>query len=72
MGGAVADALRTLRYDVAAWTRTPRQHRPDLRCFAGREQLRDFAAGVDVLVCLLPLTDETRSGGEKGRVQDFI
>lgn len=34
--------------------------KPGVRCFHGREQLREFASNLDVLVCLLPLTDETR------------
>ena len=59
MGGACADTLLKLGYPVSAWTRTPRQ-RPGVRCFHGAEQLPEFAAGVDVLVCLLPLTDATR------------
>lgn len=59
MGGATADTLTKLGYPVSAWTRTPRQH-PGVRCYSGAEQLREFAAGVDVLVCLLPLTPSTR------------
>ncbi|KAL4424688.1 hypothetical protein ABPG77_004495 [Micractinium sp. CCAP 211/92] len=60
MGGATADALIKLGYPVSAWTRTSRQHRPGLRCYSGLEQLQEFASQVDVLVCLLPLTDATR------------
>lgn len=63
MGGATADALLKLGYPVSAWTRTPRQHRPGLRCYSGTEQLQEFASQVDVLVCLLPLTDATRWAG---------
>lgn len=59
MGGAAADVLRTLGYPVAAWTRRPRT-RDGIKCFSGDEQLSEFAAQCDVLVCLLPLTDQTR------------
>lgn len=59
MGGATADQLVKLGYPVSAWTRNPRQH-PGVRCFHGAEQLQEFAAGLDVLVCLLPLTNVTR------------
>lgn len=31
-----------------------------VRCYHGTEQLQEFASKVDVLVCLLPLTDATR------------
>lgn len=61
MGGAVADTLLRLGYAVSAWTRMPRAAPPPgVACHAGRAALRDFAAGVDVLVCLLPLTPETQ------------
>jgi len=59
MGRAVAASLRTLGYPIRAWTRTPREE-PDTECFAGSERLATFLAGVRVLVCLLPLTPETR------------
>ena len=61
MGGATAGLLERLGYRVSAWTRTPRQQ-PSLgvACFHGPHQLQAFASGVDVLVCLLPLTPETR------------
>lgn len=69
MGGATADALLKLGYPVSAWTRTPRQHRPGLRCYSGLEQLQEFASQTDVLVCLLPLTDATRWAGAGVRVR---
>jgi glyoxylate/hydroxypyruvate reductase A len=59
MGGTTADTLLKLGYPVSAWTRSPKE-KPGVRCYHGREQLRDFASSVDVLVCLLPLTDSTR------------
>jgi glyoxylate/hydroxypyruvate reductase A len=58
-GGAVIDTLKKLGYNVAAWTRRPREIQ-GVRCFFGREQLKEFASTVDILVCLLPLTAETR------------
>jgi glyoxylate/hydroxypyruvate reductase A len=63
MGGAVADALLRLGYPVSAWTRRPRSGgdgASGVTYFSGADQLRAFAEGTDVLVCLLPLTDETR------------
>lgn len=62
MGGAVATALLRLGYRVSAWTRRPRggDGTAGIACFAGTEQLRHFAERTDVLVCLLPLTEETR------------
>ena len=60
LGTAVAEALHALGYPLRAWTRTPRQH-AFVSCFAGREQLDDFLAATRVLVCLLPLTPDTRT-----------
>ena len=59
MGGATADVLALLGYRVSAWTRRPRE-RAGIACYHGAGQLRQFAAQADVLVCLLPLTDDTR------------
>jgi phosphoglycerate dehydrogenase-like enzyme len=33
---------------------------PGIKCFAGEGQLGEFLARTDVLVCLLPLTPQTR------------
>lgn len=60
MGGAVADCLVNLRYRVASWTRSKSKIRQDITQFFGRQELLDFANQSDVIVCLLPLTDETR------------
>lgn len=63
MGGAVADTLARLGYRVSAWTRRHRkERRPGMTYFHGTQQLQEFAVSTDVLVCLLPLTDETRCG----------
>lgn len=68
MGLATAKALQSLGYKVSGWTRnTPdqqqqprqQQQRAGITCYAGQQQLREFVAGQDVLVCLLPLTPET-------------
>lgn len=57
----MADTLRALGYPVSAWTRTLRSPAPEgIACYHGAEQLQAFASAVDVLVCLLPLTDATR------------
>jgi glyoxylate/hydroxypyruvate reductase A len=59
LGGDAAQALRALRFDVASWTRTPRQV-PGVTGFHGPDGLDAFLARTEILVALLPLTDATR------------
>lgn len=58
LGGACAVKLLELGYKVSGWRRTPCSVE-GMATFWGKEQLGDFLAGTDVLVCLLPLTPET-------------
>jgi glyoxylate/hydroxypyruvate reductase A len=46
-------------FPVNGWSRTPKSL-PGMQCFAGSEQLDAFLQASSVLVCLLPLTGETR------------
>lgn len=59
LGSNAARALRHLGFRVSGWSRNPKQL-DSVTCFHGNEQLDDFLAGTDILVCLLPLTPETR------------
>jgi glyoxylate/hydroxypyruvate reductase A len=59
LGQAAIAQLRTLGFPVSGWSRTPRQM-DGVECFAGTEQLPTFLGGCDILVCMLPLTEETR------------
>lgn len=51
--------LKMVGFDVAGWSRSPKSV-PGVRTFAGTFELAAFLARTDILVCLLPLTDETR------------
>ncbi|MBO6782974.1 MAG: glyoxylate/hydroxypyruvate reductase A [Alphaproteobacteria bacterium] len=53
-----ARTLHGLGFDVAAWTRSERSD-PDIALFNGPDGLAAFLARTDILVCLLPLTDDT-------------
>ena len=61
LGLAAARALAALGYRVSGWSRTPK---PDLAegitGYHGADGLPALLAQADTLVCLLPLTDETR------------
>jgi glyoxylate/hydroxypyruvate reductase len=59
LGGDAIDKLKALRFDVAGWSRTPRDI-AGVPTFAGEAGLAAFLARTDILVSLLPLTDTTR------------
>jgi glyoxylate/hydroxypyruvate reductase A len=59
LGERVARAVAQFDFPVMGWSRSPKQIE-GVRCFAGAAQLPDFLRASKVLVCLLPLTDETR------------
>lgn len=58
MGRPAAATLVALGFDVAAWTRRPREV-DGVTVFHGDDGLDDLLARSDVIVDLLPLTDET-------------
>ncbi len=58
MGKAVADALNGLGFRIKIWARSIREDIP-YAYYYGKDNLIPFATGCDVLVCLLPLTQET-------------
>ncbi|ERK17802.1 D-3-phosphoglycerate dehydrogenase [Pantoea sp. AS-PWVM4] len=59
LGQASLKQLVSLGFNCAGWSRTPRDI-DGVRCWHGSEQLAEFLAWSDILVCLLPLTDTTR------------
>ena len=58
LGARVARALAQFEFPVQGWSRTPREL-AGIRGFSGAAQFNDFLHASRVLVCLLPLTDET-------------
>ena len=59
LGVAAAEALQGFAFDVAGWSRTAKTV-PGMTCFAGPTEMPAFLARTDILVCLLPLTPDTR------------
>lgn len=59
LGAAAAAKLHTAGFQVCGWSRT-RKALPDVDCHAGSDELMAMLARTDILVCLLPLTPQTR------------
>jgi glyoxylate/hydroxypyruvate reductase A len=59
LGLAALAALRPFDFRLNGWSRGVRDV-PGVNCYAGREELGPFLAACDILVCMLPLTAETR------------
>jgi len=59
LGEDAARKLQIMGFDVAGWSRSPKAVER-LHVYAGQDGLETFLARTDILVCLLPLTPETR------------
>ena len=60
LGMRVAEALRQFDFPVRGWSRS-RKRLPGISCYASNDELGDFLTGTRVLVCMLPLTEETKN-----------
>ena len=59
LGSDAAEVLRRLGFRVTGWSNSPKTI-DGVQCFHGKAQLDAFLRRTDILVCLLPLTAETR------------
>ncbi len=59
LGRDAADKLKHLGFNVSGWSRRP-QDVADVTTYHGKDGLSDFLKQVDILVCLLPLTPDTK------------
>jgi len=59
LGVDAANVLRRIGFRVAGWSNSPKRIE-GVECFHGKAQLEAFLKRTDILVCLLPLTPDTR------------
>jgi glyoxylate/hydroxypyruvate reductase A len=59
LGQRVAQAVAAFEFPVRGWSRSAKEV-AGVQCFSGEAGMREFLAGTRILVCLLPLTDDTR------------
>lgn len=72
LGRDAAEKLKNLGFNVSGWSRRPQQI-DDVTTYHGKDGLTDFLKTVDILVCLLPLTPDTKgilSMAVFGRMKD--
>ena len=58
LGGDAAKALSALHFDVLGWSRSPKSI-GGVTCLDGSDGFAEIVAKSRILVCLLPLTDDT-------------
>ena len=59
IGEQAALLLKSVGFQVSGWSRSPRNI-DGVRCVAGHDGVHELLETADIVVCLLPLTDETR------------
>lgn len=58
LGSDSASALARIGFNVSGWARSDHQIQ-GVKTFAGSNQLESFLSGMEILVCMLPLTPDT-------------
>lgn len=59
LGKPVASQLSKVGFDVAGWSRTPKSIK-GVSSYCGEKEWNDFLESSEILICLLPLTNQTK------------
>ena len=58
MSKPIIDILVDMKFDVAAWARTPKEN-ANIKVYSGQDSFNSFLERTDIAVCLLPFTPLT-------------
>lgn len=59
LGSQTAELIHNLGLPIIGWSKTPK-HLPGIKTYAGPNQFHEFLSQTNVLICMLPLTPETK------------
>jgi len=61
IGKAIGDSLINLDFKVVGWGARPKESLGGIEYYCGHEQLADFLSQTDILINVLPLTEDTKN-----------
>jgi len=61
IGKAIGDSLVNLDFNVIGWGARPKHSLGNIEYYCGHEQLSDFLSQTDILINVLPLTENTKN-----------
>ena len=59
LGLDCAKAIKNLGFNVSGWSKSKKELN-GIKTFTGKNNLKNFIQNIEILVCMLPLTNETR------------
>ena len=59
LGLDCANSIKNLGFNVSGWSKSKKELN-GIKTFVGKNELKNFIKNIEILVCMLPLTNETR------------